>query len=250
MSEDFLSRWSRRKGDARRAGLQRRPAESPDDSAGARAGADAAPVADPKDAAAPEAELADEEIAKLPSLDELTADSDISVFLRKGVPERLRNAALRRMWSLDPKIRDFVSEAREYAYDWNTPGGVPGFGGPLPPAEVLQKMAARILGAIDPGTEPKPAEETSPETPSQSGESSGGEPASDAHVGAPATAHALIPQQPDASRNPLETLRSGASQETGSVAGPLRDGGAPGQERREPPPSPSRPSRHGGAMPV
>ena len=59
-------------------------------------------------------------------MDELTPETDITVFLRKGVPEFLKNAALRRMWSLDPAIRDYVSEAREYAYDWNVPGGVPG----------------------------------------------------------------------------------------------------------------------------
>ena len=35
------------------------------------------------------------------------------------------------MWALDPKIRDYVGEARDYAYDWNTPGGVPG-SGPVP----------------------------------------------------------------------------------------------------------------------
>jgi hypothetical protein len=67
------------------------------------------------------------------------------MFLRKGVPEPLRNAALRRMWSLDPNIRDFVSEAREYAYDWNTPGGVPGSGA-LPASEEVARMAARIVG--------------------------------------------------------------------------------------------------------
>jgi hypothetical protein len=95
-----------------------------------------------------EPELGPDDLAKLPSLEELTADTDITVFLRKGVPESLRNAALRRMWSLDPKIRDFVSEAREYAYDWNTPGGVPGFGGPLPPPEEIERLAARIVGAM------------------------------------------------------------------------------------------------------
>jgi hypothetical protein len=65
------------------------------------------------------------------------------------VPEPLRNAALRRMWSLDPKIRDFVSEAREYAYDWNVPGGVPGSGPLQATAEEVARMAARIVGGAE-----------------------------------------------------------------------------------------------------
>jgi len=56
----------------------------------------------------------------------LTETTDITVFLRKGVPESLRNAALRKAWALDPAIRNYVNPALDYAYDWNTPGGVPG----------------------------------------------------------------------------------------------------------------------------
>ena len=40
----------------------------------------------------------------------------------------LRNAALRKVWTLDPAVRNYVGEALDYAYDWNTPGGIPGFG--------------------------------------------------------------------------------------------------------------------------
>ena len=83
-------------------------------------------------------------LADLPSLDALTPETDLTPFLRSGVPTALRNAALRRMWSLDPGIRDFVSEAREYAYDWNTPGGVPGLG-PLLPSDDVKAMLARLF---------------------------------------------------------------------------------------------------------
>ncbi|UVF22176.1 DUF3306 domain-containing protein (plasmid) [Microvirga terrae] len=68
------------------------------------------------------------ESAYLPDIDELRADTDLSLFMQPGVPTALRNAALRRMWTLDPSIRDYVSEAREYAYDWNSGGDVPGSG--------------------------------------------------------------------------------------------------------------------------
>ena len=52
------------------------------------------------------------------------------------------------MWSLDPAIRDYVGEAREYAYDWNVPGGVPG-NGPLLPTDDVGAMLGRIFGESD-----------------------------------------------------------------------------------------------------
>jgi hypothetical protein len=76
-----------------------------------------------------EAESATEpefDLSSLPKLEDLTETTDITAFLRKGVPESLRNAALRKSWALDPAIRNYVNPALDYAYDWNTPGGVPG----------------------------------------------------------------------------------------------------------------------------
>src|SRR6185312_14579743 len=97
MSEDenFLSRWSRRKQEvAKEAKLEEKPA--------ARAqGAEAPSEAPAKPADVPE-------LTKLPSLDEITAETDISGFLRQGVPTDLTRAALRRAWTSDPTIRDFV----------------------------------------------------------------------------------------------------------------------------------------------
>jgi hypothetical protein len=118
----FLTRWSRRKREARREQV---PPE-------ATQPVDASDAGGPCSAVPTEAELTPEEIAALPKVEELTGDSDISGFLRKGVPELLRNAALRRIWALDPAVRDYVGDARDYAYDWNVPGGVPG-NGPLSP---------------------------------------------------------------------------------------------------------------------
>jgi hypothetical protein len=130
VSEGFLSRWSRRKDAARRG--EAAPDDTPDR---------------PAEEARPDAEadaLTPEEIAGLPKPEELTADSDITIFLRRGVPEALRNAALRRAWLLDPAIRDFAGHARDYDFDWNGPGGVPG-GGALDPEEVAA-LARRVLG--------------------------------------------------------------------------------------------------------
>lgn len=130
MASDFLNRWSR---------LKQEAAATPE--MAAESGA---------------AGLTEEEVAALPDINTLTAESDVACFLRKGVPAALRNAALRRMWMLDPAIRDFVGPARDYSYDWNLPGGVPG-SGPLEPGAVTAAMLRRVLGDQE---TPGPAAET------------------------------------------------------------------------------------------
>jgi hypothetical protein len=136
MSDDFLARWSRRKLEVRKQDREPAPAEAPATEAGA-----------PGETPAQESdvELTPEEVEALPPVEELTAESDFTLFLRKGVPERLKNAALRRMWSLDPAIRDHIGDARDYAYDWNVPGGVPG-AGPLLPTDDVGGMLRQIFG--------------------------------------------------------------------------------------------------------
>jgi hypothetical protein len=154
---DFLSRWSRRKLDTRRADEAPRP-ETNDDPA------HDAPADEPEDGLSPD------EIAALPKIEEITSDTDMTVFLRKGVPELLRKAALRRLWSVDPAIRDYVGDARDYAYDWNIPGGVPG-NGPLLPSDDVEAMLNRLFGGR-PESEPdkhSPAHEPV-QAASQSGE--------------------------------------------------------------------------------
>jgi hypothetical protein len=84
-------------------------------------------------------------IFRLPKLEELTGTTDITAFLRKGVPEHLRNEALRKSWALDPAIRNYVNPALEYAYDWNTPGGVPGTG-ELGAGFDVARMVSQIMG--------------------------------------------------------------------------------------------------------
>jgi hypothetical protein len=109
------------------------------------------------------AELSPEELALLPNIEDLTPDADVTVFLQKGVPARLRNAALRRMWALDPAIRDYVSEAREYAYDWSVPGGVPGTG-PLLESDDVAAIVRQAMGGPDAsGSGPEPDRESLPQ---------------------------------------------------------------------------------------
>jgi hypothetical protein len=147
MSEPgFLSRWSRRKHQAAKA---KRTASNLSGQSGPAAETRAGV---PKETARVEVqdavalpEMSAEEIARLPRVEDLTITSDLTQFLREGVPKALRNAALRRIWVLDPAIRDFVSEAREYAYDWNVPGGVPG-SGPLLADDDVKALVNRVIG--------------------------------------------------------------------------------------------------------
>lgn len=130
--QEFLARWSRRK----RASKSDAPPPETAEPAG-----DAA-VRSP--AAEVEAEV---DLGSLPSVDSITAGTDITAFLRKGVPQELMRGALRRAWSADPAIRDFVGLA-ENAWDFNDPNAMPGFG-PLDcsPAELVA-WVERIIGGL------------------------------------------------------------------------------------------------------
>ena len=48
----------------------------------------------------------------------IVAESDVRAFLAPGVPPELTRAALRRTWSADPKIRDFIGLS-ENSWDFN-----------------------------------------------------------------------------------------------------------------------------------
>ncbi|MFG3591407.1 DUF3306 domain-containing protein [Bradyrhizobium sp. RDI18] len=157
--KSFLARWSQRKQEAKQTEPKR-------DTPAADSGDSPAPPSAQAEAVEPEFDL-----STLPKLEELTETTDITAFLRKGVPDHLRNAALRKSWALDPAICNYVSPALEYAYDWNAPGGVPG-GGELGAGVDVARLVAQIMGEqtaettnsdADSGTEmagpsPQPAE--------------------------------------------------------------------------------------------
>ena len=129
--ENFLSRWSRKKREADAAPEADTPpvAETPP------------PVA--QAAAEPAAEPAFD-LSKLPSLDEIAADTDMSLFMKPGVPAALRHAALRRAWASDPAIRDFRG-LQENDWDFNAPDGVPGFG-TFKSQDEIKALAQRLFG--------------------------------------------------------------------------------------------------------
>jgi hypothetical protein len=198
--EGFLARWSRRKREAREG------VEPPEPQPAELVPARAEPAAAPE----PEEPL---DLSTLPKLEDLTPASDITAFLRKGVPLSLRNAALRRMWSLDPAIRDYIGPV-DYGWDWNTPGGVPDYVAEIGETPEIRELVTRMLSPSPPRAERDlPAERQSArldQTPS--------EPAP--MVGAPSVAPAA--EKP---ADPAE---------------------APPAEPAPPPPRP----RHGGAMPA
>lgn len=131
--KNFLSRWSQRK----------REAKLPDAESANAKPADKTEILPARPAESDAEEAFD--LSSLPKLEDVTETTDITGFLRKGVPESLRNAALRKSWALDPAIRNYVNPALDYAYDWNTPGGVPG-NSELAAGTDIAKMVLQIMG--------------------------------------------------------------------------------------------------------
>jgi hypothetical protein len=66
--------------------------------------------------------------------------------LASGVPSDLTRAALRRAWSTDPAIRDFIGLS-ENSWDFNVRDGVPGFGSPT--TDDPRQRLARTTGETE-----------------------------------------------------------------------------------------------------
>jgi len=142
--ESFVARWSRRKHDA--APQTRHQPKSEE------AGGGAAPEVS---AASPPGETRPPpDPASLPPIESIGAEADIRAFLAAGVPADLARAALRRAWSADPVIRDFIGLS-ENSWDFNAPGGVPGFG------SVKAEDIRRLMGEPETAELARPAAETS-----------------------------------------------------------------------------------------
>jgi len=134
--DNFLSRWSRRK---REAGEDKEKngtgetvaAPAPENQQGKPAAPGAAPT--------PEFD-----VESLPPIETISAETDITAFMRTGVPETLKHAALRRAWASDPVIRDFVG-LNENFWDAAGPDGIPGFGD-LDPNLDVRRMVSELFG--------------------------------------------------------------------------------------------------------
>jgi hypothetical protein len=220
----FLARWSQRKQEAKQPEPDALAAESAESSSS---------PAPPSEDVTPEFDL-----STLPKLEELTGSTDITAFLRKGVPEHLRNAALQKSWALDPAIRNYVNPALEYAYDWNAPGGVPG-GGELDAGIDVARLVSQIMG--------EPAAETIK---------------SDANCSEDEAAGSLVepsardlPPQPQEDL-PVQSLRRSGERmaETEAVSTAGGDAGEPAPADESQPARPVAPQqpvrRHGTAKPI
>ncbi len=104
--------------------------------------------------AAPAPPVPEEPVEIPPPADSIPLE-DITAWLGKRLPDGWREVALRRMWSADISIRDFVGPA-DYAWDWNVPGGAPGWE-PMRVADNVVRLLARAIGEEMPPVD-KPAE--------------------------------------------------------------------------------------------
>jgi hypothetical protein len=139
--EGVFARWSRRKLEAAPTAAPTVP-PGPEPDAGAQADLSAA-VSDP---------VPSRDVAMLAPLNAITADTDMRAFLEAGVPGELTRLALRRAWSADPAIRDFIGLA-ENQWDFTDPTSVPGFG-PLGAADDVPRLVARALGRLAEADDP------------------------------------------------------------------------------------------------
>jgi hypothetical protein len=147
MSEqkNFLARWSERKLQPESG----KPSEENKPSASGEKIAKASP------------DVPEFDISTLPSLDSITPNSDIRAFLQRGVPTELTRAALRRAWSADPAIRDFIGLS-ENAWDFNAPDSIPGFGS-LTAADV-QRSTEQLFKVLSEKTNIPAPQENVPES--------------------------------------------------------------------------------------
>jgi hypothetical protein len=137
--DNFLSRWSRRKHEA---GERK---EKKEETAG-EVDSNPAPENEPGSvASAPDTASAMKfDADSLPPIESISAKTDITAFMRSSVPETLKHAALRRAWSSDPAVRDFVG-LNENFWDAAGPEGIPGFGD-LDPNLDVKHLVSELFG--------------------------------------------------------------------------------------------------------
>ncbi|WGS24890.1 DUF3306 domain-containing protein [Bradyrhizobium sp. ISRA464] len=214
--EQFLTRWSRRKQEAK-AGHAEPEAE------------EASPVhgSASLDRVASGPIPVETELSNLPPIESIDAATDIRAFLRKGIPQELSRAALRRAWSADPAIRDFVGLA-ENAWDFNDPNAMAGFGPLDYSAERVDGLVRRIVSGVV---------ETAENLTNQPGEAGEG-------AGRPAREEVGFAQSSNAAKVTTDPQPQGKS-----AVAELSSGSAASQPAapREETPLPRR--THGGALP-
>jgi len=197
--ENFIARWSRRKREAtedaeaaKSAGVSGGPEASADADKAGRHESDPAPG----EIGVPPPSETDFDPTQLPSIETITAGTDIRAFLARGVPAELTRAALRRAWASDPNIRDFVGLS-ENSWDFNAPDSITGFG-QLEITDELKAQVRRMLGSGGAAESPQ-ATASSPQlssTQSQGGIESAETPAARSRQGVEVAGAAESTQEP------------------------------------------------------
>ncbi|HEV2624605.1 MAG TPA: DUF3306 domain-containing protein [Xanthobacteraceae bacterium] len=147
--ENFLKRWSQRK-------LAERERSKDEHATNQHVPAEHDALAEPPQTdGVVEANEETFDLADLPAIDSIVANTDVTAFLRPGVPADLTRAALRRAWTSDPAIRDFVGLV-ENGWDFNDPSAMAGFG--TITADEVAKLASKIIGEpMTTNSDPPPA---------------------------------------------------------------------------------------------
>jgi hypothetical protein len=145
--ENFIARWSRRKRDSGsdRETEPKAPTAAEPAAPGALDHSESARSASPQKPEEPADPPFD--VASLPPLESIAAGTDIRAFLQSGVPAELAKAALRRAWTADPAIRDFI-EIAENQWDFANPASVPGFG-VIEPGTDVRKLVSQAVGRLE-----------------------------------------------------------------------------------------------------
>jgi len=197
-----LARWSRQKAESRKA--EARQAEPVKETPAPEAAP--APLIDP---------------ATLPNIETLTETSDFTVFLQAGVPEGLRQEALRKLWRIEPSVVNYKALV-EYNWDFNAPG----YGALLPTDDVAKMLRQVLSGAIPRDDETLPPEQGAEETARETAQ-------------APETEPPPLPSPEHESDRPLAEISEAPVPDPAGVSRPEEVSEAEARPRR----------RHGGALP-
>ena len=117
LNESFISRWSKRK--SGNVSVEKNPELKSYEIEDVK-NKKKLSTKDKKDESDYE-ELNDEELLekfKLPNPDKIKKEKGLDVFFKDGVPDRLRQIALRRVWKLNPIIRFADAEINDYHEDF------------------------------------------------------------------------------------------------------------------------------------
>jgi hypothetical protein len=108
----------------------------------------------------------------LPPIEELTADSDFTPFLKEGVPEELKRLALRKLWLSDPvfaNLDGLVEYGEDFGAAFRNPGPVAtlfrlgrGMPGPGDDQEAEQEPEQAAQVPQPPAAEGAPGERSEP----------------------------------------------------------------------------------------